>query len=324
VELSYCVINTNGRDFLLNCLKTIRRTHPAGLDHEVIVVDNASDDGSAAAVRERFGDVQVIEQDRRAGITENLNLLIRHARGRFVLFLNEDSELEPGAVQALLSALEADGRAAAAGAMLLDSDRRPTACAWRLPGLGSALAGALFLHRWLVTQSGGSAAHAVGWVRSAALLIRSEVAAEVGYFDQDYFFYGEDPDFQKRLHDAGWRVLHVPEARVVHHEQAAQDQAATARRVVQFHRSRELYMRKHHSRPTVVLIRVLTAWSYAVRALAALILPGHSPAIYWLHARQAIRPWQGIGMKEGADAYNRRRFGGAQVPARSSSRKASS
>ena len=318
------MINTNGRDFLLSCLETIRRTHPAGLEHEVIVVDNASDDGSADAVRERFGEVQVVEQDRRAGITENLNLLMRHARGRFVLFLNEDSELEPGAVEALLNALEGDGRAAAAGAMLLDSDRRPTACAWRLPGLGSALAGALFLHRWLVTQSGGSVPRAVGWVRSAALLIRSEAAAEVGYFDQDYFFYGEDPDFQKRLHDAGWRVLHVPAARVVHHEQAAQDQAATARRVVQFHRSRELYMRKHHSGSTVALIRLLTAWSYAARAMAALIVPGHSPTTYWLHARQALRPRQGTGMEEGARAYNRRRYGVAQVPARSSSRKASS
>lgn len=296
MHLSYGVVNTNGRDFLLDCLEAIRRTHPAGVEHEVVVIDNASDDGSADAVRQRFPGVRLIVRERRASITENLNLLLRETSGRLLLSLNEDSELQPGATSALLEAVEADRRAGAAGALLLGPDRRPTACAWRLPGLGSALAGALFLHRWLVTQSGGGSTRRVGWARSAALLIRREAAEEIGCFDTDFFFYGEEADFQKRLHDAGWHTLHVPAARVIHHEQAAADPAASDRRVVQFHRGRGLYLRKHHSRPVAAVVRGLTAWAYGVRALAALALPGHSPGLYWLHARRAMRPWRGVGM----------------------------
>lgn len=306
MELSYCVVNTNGRDDLLSCLEAIARTHPGDIAHEVLVLDNASDDGSIEAVRAAFPDVRLIARDRRAGIAANLNLLLRESRGRFCLSLNEDSIVTDGAAQALLEALRSDDRAGAAGAMLVTEDGSETACAWRLPGLGSALAGALFLHRLLVTQSGGGQTREVGWVRSAALMIRREAAEQVGWFDADFFFYGEEADFQKRLHDSGWHVLHVPAARVVHNESDDEVRKPSPRRLVQFHRGRDLYMRKHHAYPVVVLSRVLSAWSYAVRAVAALILPGHSPGAYWRHARQALRPRRGEGMAELAEAYNRR------------------
>jgi hypothetical protein len=119
------------------------------------VLDNASRDGSAEAVRERGGDIRLIALERRAGKAENDSTLLREARGRYCLLLNEDSELRPGAAAALLAALDADPAAAAAGARLLDSSGRPVPCAWRFPGVGTALAGALFLHRLLTVQSRG-------------------------------------------------------------------------------------------------------------------------------------------------------------------------
>jgi N-acetylglucosaminyl-diphospho-decaprenol L-rhamnosyltransferase len=112
VLLSYCVVNTNGREDLLACLEAIRRTTPPGLEHEVLVLDNASDDGSADAVREIHGrsageaeerpvlrgEIRLIAQERRAGKAENDSRLLREARGDYCLLLNEDSELQPGAV----------------------------------------------------------------------------------------------------------------------------------------------------------------------------------------------------------------------------------
>jgi GT2 family glycosyltransferase len=310
MELSYCVVNTNGRELLLTCLEAIVRTHPPGIEHEILVLDNASDDGSPEAVARRFPEVRVIVRDRRAGLAENNSLLLREARGRFCLLLNEDSEILEGATEALLQALNADPEAAAAGAQLLDPNRQPIPCAWRLPGLGTALAQALFLHRWLVTQDAGTWAgdgdqmREVGWVQSAAILVRHQAAEQVGYLDPDFFVYSEEVDFQKRMRDAGWRILHVPAARATHHEQLATDRSAGARRVVQFHRGRAMYMRKHHSRPVALLARILWAWSYVPRAVAALFLPGHHPGWYWLHARQALRPTRGEGMREAAEAYN--------------------
>src|SRR6476620_12296410 len=112
--LSYCVVNTNGRDYLLACLAAIERTHPAGVEREVLVLDNASEDGSAAAVRELGGDLRLIALEERRGKAENDSTLMREATGRYCLLLTEDSELRPGAAAALLAALDADPREAAA------------------------------------------------------------------------------------------------------------------------------------------------------------------------------------------------------------------
>jgi N-acetylglucosaminyl-diphospho-decaprenol L-rhamnosyltransferase len=313
VKLSYCVVNTNGREHLARCLGAIRRTHPAGMAHEVLVLDNASDDGSVEALEEwiaaagDFGrSVRVIARDRRAGKAENDSLLLREAQGELCLLLNEDSELREGATAVLVDALSERPRAAVAGAQLLDPDGRPLACAWRLPGLGTSVAQALFLHRRLVTESGGEDVREVGWVQSAAMLVRRSAAAEVGFLDPHFFVYSDETDFCKRLRDGGWSILHVPQARAIHHEQLATDRAGSTRRIVEFHRGRELYMRKHHSPPVAALARLLAAWSYVPRAAAALVVPGHSPRRYWLHARQALRPAQGEGLREAAAAYNHR------------------
>lgn len=311
VELSYCVVNTNGGGRLGACLEAIRANHPGGVESEICVLDNASDDGSAEIARGladahgSAGPVRLLELDRRAGKAANDSLLLREARGRHCLLLNEDSELRPGAAEALLAALDADPGAAAAGAQLLDPAGRPQPCAWRLPGVGTALAGALFLHRLLVTQSGDGATREVGWTQSAALLVRREAVAAVGYLDPAFFVYSDETDLCKRLGDAGWRILHVPGARAVHHEQLASDRVGSERRVVEFHRNRDLYVRKHHGPVAAAVVRALAAWSYLPRAAAALLLPGHDPRWYLLHARKALRP-RGEGLREAAADHNRR------------------
>src|SRR3954454_10171560 len=330
MELSYCVVNTNGRELLLDCLRSIRRTHPAGTELEILVLDNASEDGSAEAVEREFPEARVIRRDRRAGLAENNTLIMRESRGRLCLLLNEDSELRDRAVDELLAALRDDPGAAVAGAQLLDPEGNPIPCAWRFPGLATATAQALLLHRLLVTQShgGDGPPREAGWGRSCTMLIRREVPDSVGYLHRPFFVYSEEVDFQKRIHDAGWRILHVPRARAIHHEQLATDRSAGGRRrIVQFHRGRDLYMQKHHSKPAVLLSRLLWSLSYVPRALAALVLPGQDPRTYWLHARQALRPSDGEGMREAAEAYNLSRAGrdaNGQVPDRSSSRAATS
>jgi N-acetylglucosaminyl-diphospho-decaprenol L-rhamnosyltransferase len=298
--LSYCVVNTNGRDYLLACLKAIERTHPAGIEREVLVLDNASEDGSAEAVRERGSDIRLIELERRTGKAENDSTLLREAEGRYCLLLNEDSELRPGAAEALVAALDADPRAAAAGAQLLDAGGNPVPCAWRFPGVGTALAGAVFLHRLLTVQSRGTKTRRVDWAQSSALMVRREAAAEVGYLDPAFFVYYDECDFCKRLSEAGWHSLFVPAAEAVHHDQLSTDLATGLPRIVEFHRNRDRYMRAHHSRPAAIAVRLLTAWSYALRALAATVLPNQPARIYWAHARQALFPGRGEGLREAA------------------------
>ncbi|HEY0392438.1 MAG TPA: glycosyltransferase family 2 protein [Solirubrobacterales bacterium] len=302
--LSYCVVNTNGREYLLACLAAIERTHPERIEREILVVDNASTDGSAEAVRDLGGEIRLIALERRTGKAENDSTLMREASGRYCLLLNEDSELRPGAAGALVEALDADPRAAVATPRLLDSSGAPVACAWRFPGVGAALAGALFLHRWLTVQSRGPATRQVDWAQSSALLVRREAATEVSYMDPEFFVYYDECDFAKRLAEAGWHGLFVPAAAATHHDQLSTDLAEGLPRIVEFHRNRDLYMRKHHGRTAALLVRLLTAWSYAVRALAAAVLPGQPAKVYRAHARQALFPRRGESIRDRVGAQD--------------------
>ena len=300
--LSYCVVNTNGREFLLACLAAIERTHPAGMEREILVLDNASEDGSAEAVRQHGGDIRLIALERRTGKAENDSTLMREAKGVYCLLLNEDSGLQPGAVAALVAALVADPKAAAASPQLLDSAGNPVPTAWRFPGVGTAAIGALFLHRRFTVQSVGNRTRRVDWAQSSALLVRREAAAAVGYMDPAFFVYYDECDFAKRLADAGWHSLFVPAGEAVHHDQLSTDLAKGLPRIVEFHRNRNLYMRKHHGPVATLAVRLLTAWSYAVRALAATVRPGRSPRIMWAHARQALFPDRGESIRDRAQA----------------------
>jgi N-acetylglucosaminyl-diphospho-decaprenol L-rhamnosyltransferase len=295
--LSYCVVNTNGRDLLLACLAAIEGAHPEGMEREILVLDNASEDGSADAVRALGGDIRLFALERRAGKAQNDSTLLREARGDYCLLLNEDSELLEGAPAALAAALDADPRAGAAGALLLDSDGDPVPCAWRFPGVSSALVGALFLHRWLTVQSEGWETRRVDWAQSSALMVRRRAVAAVGYLDPAFFVYYDECDLAKRLLDAGWHSLFVPDAKAVHHDQLSTDLAEGLPRIVEFHRNRDLYMRKHHGCLDALAVRLLTTWAYAARALGALLLPGQPAGVYWAHARQALLPARGKGLR---------------------------
>ena len=299
------MVNTGGRDYLLDCLAAIERTHPEGVEHEVLVLDNASGDGSAEAVRERHPDVRLFALQRREGKADNDTRLLRAARGRYCLLLNEDSELRAGAAGALLAALEDDPGAAVAGAQLLTSAGEPTACAWRLPDIPWALAAAVFRHERVAVQSVGSQVREVGWVQSSAMLVRRAAAEQVGWLDGDFFVYSDETDFCRRLRDAGWRILFVPDARAVHHDQLGTDSAAMRRRIVEFHRNRDLYFRKHGMQLTRLVWKLCWTWAYLVRAAAAALLPGREARRYLLHARQELMPGRGEGIREAAEAHNR-------------------
>jgi N-acetylglucosaminyl-diphospho-decaprenol L-rhamnosyltransferase len=304
VEISYCVVNTSQRELLLRGLDAIaseRATLPFAT--EVLVLDNGSRDGSAEAARAHPTVDETIALTKRLGKGRNDSELLRRARGRYGLLLNEDSELLPGATLALWQALGERPRAACAGGRLLRPDGSTQASAWRFPGPATALAGALFLHRALTVQSRGKEVREVDWCQSAALLVRRRAAAEVDYLDPDFFVYSDEVDFARRLRDAGWVSLYVPAAAAIHHEQLSSAEIPE-RRIVEMSRNRDLYMRKHHSRAAAFLVRWLTAFSYALRTPAAMILPRRDPRRFWRHVLASVAPARGEGLREAAERYN--------------------
>src|SRR3954466_12404147 len=161
VELSFCVVNTEQRPLLRYCLDAIARERATvDFETEVLVLDNASQDGSADATPGRAGraapprqhsvTTEVLAQELRHGKAENDSLLLKRARGRFCLLLNEDAELEPGATVALHAALAGDDSAGAAAAVLVRPDGERLPSAWRFPSPSSAFLTAIFLHRRVV------------------------------------------------------------------------------------------------------------------------------------------------------------------------------
>jgi GT2 family glycosyltransferase len=305
IEVSYCIVNTEQRALLERCLDAIaaeQRELP--FSTEVLVLDNASRDGSVGMARSHPVTTELIRREQRRGKAENDSTLMQRARGRYCLLLNEDSELMPGATRALHDALDATERAATAGAMLLDPKRRQYPSAWRFPSPRTAFWGAIGLHKSMTVQSRGDEVREVDWAQSAALMVRREAAARIGWMDPAFFVYSDEVDFCKRLHDAGWKNLYVPQAAAIHHEQLSTG-SVPKRRIVELSRNRDRYMRKHHSALAAMVVRWLTAWTYALRALAAYALPRHDPARYWQHVRATLHPDRGEGLREAAADYNR-------------------
>jgi N-acetylglucosaminyl-diphospho-decaprenol L-rhamnosyltransferase len=297
-DLSVSIVNTNSRELLLECLETVPRDAA-----EIVVLDNASEDGSAEAVRERFPDVRVIAQEFRAGFGANHNTVIRATEGRYVYVLNEDTTSDDWAFARIVGYLDANPRVAALGPRLVYPNGRLQDSAWRFPTpLVSAL-GLLTVGKVGVKQSGGERPHPVDWVMGAALVLRREALDEVGLFDEEFFLYSEEVDLQFRLRQAGWEVHYFPEAAVVHHESQFSAEIPE-RRINEMWRSRHRYWQKHHSGAGARLAALATGGQYALRAAVA-PLAHRSARRMLLHTRDAWRV-TGPGLRELADDWNGR------------------
>ena len=297
INVSVSIVNTNSRDLLLACLESLR-----GEDAEIVVLDNASEDGSVDAVRERFPDVRLIAQEFRAGFGANHNAVIRATSGRYVYVLNEDTTSDDWAFARLVAHLDAHPRVAAVGPRLVYPDGRHQDSAWRFPSPAVAALGLVTLGKVGVKQSQGSTPRLVDWVTGAALLLRREALEEVAGFDEEFFLYSEEVDLQLRLRRAGWEVHYFPKVTIVHHE----SQFSTGipeRRINEMWRSRHRYWRKHHSAAGARVAALATGTQYAARAAL-----GRDPAFrarMRLHARDSWRV-DGPGLRELAEEWNGR------------------
>jgi N-acetylglucosaminyl-diphospho-decaprenol L-rhamnosyltransferase len=309
-DVSVSVVNTSSRDLLLACLASLERDLDGPYSIEVVVLDNASEDGSAEAVRERYPWVRVIAQPFRAGFGANHNAVIRATEGRYVYVLNEDATVEPGSFDKLVRYMDANPRVAGLAPRIRYPDGREQASAWRFPTPGAAALGAVTLARAGIVQSHGDETKRVDWAMACALLLRRSALDEVGIFDEGFFIYSEETDLAKRFEAAGYETHYFPSVTAFHH--VSQFSAKIPeRRIAEEWRSRRRYWRKHHSRAGARIAGVLTGWQYAVRAVIASAgvrfgrFDPDAPARFRLHARNAWRGPQGPGLRELAADWNR-------------------
>ena len=268
------VVSFNTRDDLRRCLASLR-AH-AGLPCEVVVVDNASADASADMVRAEFPEARLIRNRENVGFSRANNQGLREAAGAYVLILNSDAELAPGALPALVALLDARPRVAAVGPRTLNPDGTVQV------SFGPALTPvAEWRQRRLVrgverrdpAALAEAEAHAAverepDWVSGSCLLARKDALDSVGGFDESFFLYEEDVDLCLRLRRAGWTVVFTPAAAVVHHLGRSM-QTDPARVRLEYHRSHLRYYRKHNGALLSAALRAFIGAGAAVGWLAA-------------------------------------------------------
>ena len=298
-DVAVSIVNTNNRELLLACLDSLRRE-----DVEIVVLDNASEDGSVDAIRERFQNVRVIAQEFRAGFGANHNAVIRATDSRYIYVLNDDTTSADWGFERMVAHLDANPRVAALGPRLVYPDGRLQASAWRFPTPAVSALGLLTLGKVGVLQSQGDDTRPVGWVMGAALLLRREALDHVGLFDEEFFLYSEEVDLCLRLRRAGWGVEYFPSVTVVHHESQF-SAGIPERRINEMWRSRHRYWRKHHSAPGARIAALATGAQYAFRSGLGLRRDAAFRARMRLHARDAWRV-DGPGLRELADEWNGR------------------
>lgn len=295
-DLSIVIVSWNTRDLLRDCLASLPAAAP-GLEAQTIVVDNGSRDGSPEMVREEFPDVDLVEAGANLGFSRGNNLAFGRARGEAVLLLNPDTVCPPDSLRLLLGRLRAEPRAGAVGPTLVDSAGRPTLSWGRRPGLrwhllellgptGSPLRRLLGNESFVVIPPEDAQIRDVPYLMGACLMIRREALEQVGPLDERFFMYFEETDWCLRAAAAGWRILHVGEARVAHLEGEAAARAGDFA-IAQFQHSYRLFLRKHGRGGAIPALRAVQFVEYGLKWLFRSALARLDPRGAERHAAMA-------------------------------------
>jgi hypothetical protein len=269
---------------------------------EVIVVDSGSSDGSPAMVREQFSWVKLLDYRENVGFPKGNNLGLAASRGRYALLLNPDTVVVGDALPAMVDYLDKHPDVGLVGGQLLNADGSVQSSRRRFPTLATAafestwlqpFAPRRLLSRYTMEDVPEDATADVDWLVGACLMARREAIAQVGPMDEGYFMYSEELDWCRRFKEAGWRIVYLPDAQIIHYVGKSSEQAVT-RRHVNFQRAKLRYFYKFHGAAAGRLLRLILLLNYAWQ----LVLEGGK---YLVGHRRALRKqrvkayWQVLG-----------------------------
>jgi GT2 family glycosyltransferase len=254
-----------------------------GWTTEVVVVDNASSDGSAAMLQSDYRWVRTIQNSDNLGFTRANNQGLANSQGRYLLFLNPDTEVAPDALGRMLDYAEVHARVGVVGPQLRYGDGSVQSSRRRFPTLATFFLESTVVQRWrprsrvlaryYMLDRPDDAISQVDWVVGACMLVRRAVLGQIGGFDEGFFMYSEELDLCRRAVDAGWHVVYLPSAVVTHHEGKSSEQVVAARHI-RFHTSRVRYVHKYHG--------LLAAWAVRGFMLLTFLFQWLEEAAKWL------------------------------------------
>lgn len=262
--ISAIVVSYNTREMTLECLRVLS-TAMEGMPSEILIVDNASTDGSVGAVSAAFPTARMIVNKRNVGFGAANNQAMQAARGELLLLLNSDAFPKKDAIAVLAEFLRKNPRAGVVGPRLLNADGSLQVSCHPFPTPTHAWLDNLWLSHGYSRWAHDSVRR-VDFVIGACMVVRREVYEKIGGFDERFFMYSEEADWQRRMHDDGWEVVFVPDACVTHLGGASgvSEKAAINRH---FFDSLDTYERKHHGLAGLISLRCAMAVGCLLRAM---------------------------------------------------------
>src|SRR3990172_8605145 len=267
-DVDFIIVNWNTRHLLTNCINSIYST-VAGFHYQIYVIDNGSNDDSVSVVRNQFPGVKIIENSENRGFAAAVNL------ARYTVLLNTDSVLQKGAIHTLYTFMEQHGDSGMVGAQLIKPDGTRQHSYDNYPTLATelfnkSLLRVFFPHKYPSKKQVLNQPVEVESVIGACLMVRNETVEQVGRLDENYFFFLEETDWCYRIRKAGWKIYHVPDAKVIHIGGESKKMAPWQSQV-EYCRSLYIFFKKNRSGLSYIVLRILYVMKIVLNLIANII-----------------------------------------------------
>lgn len=277
VDISVCIVTYEAGELLRKCLQTLIENTRSSL--EIIVVDNGSRDGTEEIIRKEFPSIQYTRTPVNQGFTKPMNQALQKSTGRYVLQLNPDTEVLPGAIDCLANFLDDNPGVGICGPKVLNRDgtfqaqcrrgeSRPWAVISYFSGLAALFPESEFFGQYLLNYIDEDTIHPVSGLSGSCMLVRKEVFGQVGYLDERFFAFQEDSDFCLRARRSGWEIYYIPDARIIHYGSLGGSHVHQSRSIYEWHKSYFLFYRKNYAGDYFFLFN----WLYYAAMLFKLVL----------------------------------------------------
>ena len=292
-KLSVVIVNYNVRYFLEQCIFSVQRA-AEGIDCEIIVVDNASQDGSVGYLHRRFGDtIQLVESQHNLGFARANNIAIRQSQGEYVLLLNPDTFVSEDCLRTVLNFMDEHPEAGGAGVMMhnVDGTRAPESRRALPTPWVSLLKMFGFSRRYYMSHLPWDQPGPIDVISGAFCMLRREAILKVGLLDEDFFMYGEDIDLSYRILKCGYQNWYIP-AHIVHYK-GESTQKSSFRYVHVFYQAMLIFFRKHYGHLSFFVtlpiklaiyfrafIALMQTWYWRIREMLGFVSKRHADTIY--------------------------------------------
>jgi GT2 family glycosyltransferase len=268
LDVSIIIVNWNTAGLLIQCLDSINKTPPLH-SFEIIVVDNASQDESVLLVSQRFPDVTLIVNDDNQGFARANNQGMSAVHGRYLLLLNSDTIVLPGALDRLIQVADSNPQLGVVGPKLLNLDGTLQESWASFPSIFSELTGKNIRNRTPIPDTPN--AYEVDWIGGACMLVRCRTVEEVGKLDDGFFFYSEELDWCYRIRKKNWKIWYVTDAEIYHLGGGSASRASFIQ-LLRLYQSKLRYFSKHHGNLKRNMLRYGLAFGNALGVLRRLVL----------------------------------------------------